>query len=466
MTPLPALIIGLALPACTGWLIVRLIERSAAVLSWPERLGYALLLGPVGTLWLTDLVSIWTGMPLTLWSILVLQLGFLGLSAGLIRWQKIALFAPSAPIAKDTRRWLVLGLGILLAISVLKLVLAGSVLTLNVPTFFDDARDNWNLRAKVIVETHQIPVQMPGEDGAGGGVASYPSTLPLLKAWLVFLAGDWSEALVNSVQSLWLVIAGLLVGGSIARRRGSAWGLAAVVALLGLPLVAIHALHSYGDLMVAAAIAAVVLAFFEADRAESREGFFAWLALGIAGTALFPALKNEGLAVFFPSGLLLLGFVLWRSLRRGDSERSDAMKALLGAGLAIAVTTLPWLVFKWAQGLTFGNAHAIGETGFGWQSGVLSAIAYHLFSEGNWLLLPGLALVLLALRRRLAFGPYIVLTISCLWVFASLSGLFLVSTDLGHEALKQTGYGRAMVQVSAVWTMLVCLLLPDPREAA
>ncbi|MBP9751056.1 MAG: hypothetical protein KBC95_04400, partial [Candidatus Peribacteraceae bacterium] len=407
-----------------------------------------------------------TSLPLTLWTMLALQLLFLGLAAGLVRWQRLPLLVPAAPIARDPKRWLVLGLGVLLTLSILKLVLAGSVLTLQVPTFFDDARDNWNLRAKVIVETQHIPVQMPGEDGAGGGVASYPSTLPLLKAWLVSLAGGWSEALVNSVQSLWLVIAGLLVGGAVGRRRGSAWGLAAVTALLGLPLLGIHALHSYGDLMVAAFATATILAFFEADRAESREGFFAWLGLGIAAVALLPALKNEGLAVFFPSGLLLLGWVLWRSLRRGDSERSDALRALMGAGIAVAVTTLPWLVFKWAQGLTFGNAHAIGETGFGWQTGVLGAISYHLFSEGNWLLLPGLALVLLALRRRLAFGPLLVLTLSCFWIFAALSGLFLISTDLGHEALKQTGYGRAMVQVSVAWTLLVFLLLPDPRDEA
>lgn len=464
MMPIAAFCIGLLLPTLTGYLVVRALEQRADVLSWPERLAFALLIGPTGTLWLTALIHLGTGLAVTLWLFLGVQLVLFGASLAWARNRKVRLIAPWTARIDSAPQWLTLGLGIILTISILKILLAASVLTLQIPTFFDDARDNWNLRAKIIVETSAIPVLIPGEETAGGGVASYPATLPLFKAWLVQLHGQWHEGLVNGVHLTWLLAAVGLVGGAVGRRRGRTWGLAAATALLGLPLLAIHGLHAYADLFLAAHVAAVLIAFFEADQAESRESFLAWVGLGIAVLVLLPGLKNEGLAVFFTSGLLLLLAVLVRSVRRGDSSTRAAGGVLGALGLAALITTLPWLIFKWQQGLTFGNAHAIADSTFGWQAGMLHAVRYHLFSEGNWLLLPGLGAGLLIARFRTAFSDrYVVLTAACLWIFGAMTGLFLFNSDLGHEALRQTGYGRAMVQVALPWTLLMMLLLPDPR---
>ncbi len=467
MTPIPAFIIGLLLPTFTGYLIVRALEYKENVLSWPERLAFALIIGPTGTLWLTDLFALWTGLRITLGFMLGMQILALGIRLFMNWKNRLSPFSAAVRIHRNNNKWLHLGLGVFLLFGIIKVALAASVLTFNVPTFFDDSRDNWNFRAKMIVETGVIPVQIPNEETPGGGVASYPATIPLMKAWLVSLSGGWSEGLVNSLHLTWLAAAVLLVGGAVARRRTLAWGLAAAGALLGLPLLVIHGLHAYVDLCVAVHIAAVILAFYEADQAQSRESFRSWLGLGIAVAALLPALKNEGLVVFFPSAGLLLLAVLWRSVRRGDSSTRDAGLALACAIVAAIVTILPWLAFKWYQGLAFGNAHAVSDSVFGWQSGVLNAFRFHLFSEGNWLILPGVAAALLALRWRTAFGDrFVVLTTSCLWIFAALSGLFLFNGDLGHEALRQTGYGRAMVQVAVSWMLWVFLLLPDPRTEA
>lgn len=467
MTPIPAFIIGILLPTFTGYLVIRALEYRQNVLSWPERLGLALIVGPTGTLWLTNLFALWTGLRITLGLILGMQVFFLGLRIFLNWKNRLRPWSPAFSIRKIGPKWLHLGLGFIVIVSMIKVILAASVLTWQVPTFFDDARDNWNFRAMMIVETEAIPVQIPNEETPGGGTASYPATIPLMKAWLVSLSGGWSEALVNSLHLIWLAAAALLVGGAVARRRTVAWGLAATGALLGLPLLIIHGLHAYVDLCLAVHIAAVILAFHEADQAQSRESFLSWLGLGIVVAALIPALKNEGLIVFFPSAALLLMAVLWRSVHRGDSSAREAGLTIVSA-LVLAVFTIgPWLIFKWQQGLAFGNAHAVSESVFGWQAGVLHAFRYHLFSEGNWLILPGLAVGLLAIRWKTAFGDrFVVLTVSCLWIFCALSGLFLFNGDLGHEALRQTGYGRAMVQVAVSWMLLVFLLLPDPAEEA
>lgn len=465
MTPIPAFIIGVLLPTLTGYLVVRALEYRQAVLSWPERLAFALIIGPTGTLWLTDLFALWTGLHIGLGLLLSLQVLALGICLFLDWKNRLQPLAPAVPIRNTRAKWLQIGLGILLGLSILKVIVAASVLTMQVPTFFDDSRDNWNLRAKMIVETGSIPLQIPNEESAGGGVASYPATIPLFKAWLVSLNGGWSEGLVNSLHLVWLAAAALLVGGAVARRRSLAWGFAAANGLLGLPLLVIHGLHAYTDVCVAVHVAAVILAFSEADQAHSRESFLSWLGLGIVVTALLPALKNEGLAIFFPSAALLLLIVLARSVRRGDSSGREAGVALAAAIGAAVITVAPWLVFKWQHGLTFGNAHAVSDSVFGWQAGVLGAFRYQLFSEGNWLILPGLAVGLLTLRWRTAFdGRFILLTVSCLWIFVIMSALFLFNGDLGHEALRQTGYGRAMVQVAVSWVLMTFLLLPDPTD--
>ncbi len=461
-----AALIGLLLPSVTGYLLTRGLEGREPVLSLPERLGLTLLLGPTGTMWVTALLHLWTGIPVSLTLFFGVQIVALALAAGLVWKRGVALWVTrerqaAAPLWLSGLLWLLLGL------SIVKVIVAASVLTFSVPTFFDDARDNWNYRGKLIAITQQIPTAIPGEEEAGGGVASYPATLPLMKAWLADLNGNWSDALANGVQLTWLLSVTLLVSGAVARRRGRTWGQVAAIALLGLPLLVMHGLHAYADLFLAAHALAVILTLFEASQAKDRTALRSWLLLGIALIALLPATKNEGLAVFLPSALLLLGWTLWRQVRLGLLETRDLTHTLSLLGVLGLLGTVPWLVFKLQHGLVFGNAHSVTSSSFGWQDGVLMSIGYHFFSEANWLLLPGIILGLLIIRWRTALSFEMrPLTISCLWLLAGLSAIFLFNSDLGHEALQQTGYGRAMVQIAPSWLLLTLLLLPDPHHEA
>ena len=134
------------------------------------------------------------------------------------------------------------------------------------------------------------------------------------------------------------------------------------------------------------------------------------------------------------------------------------MKTLLFYGVSILAVAGPWILFKWLHGLPFGNAKGIpGFVAF-WQPGVLYAMNYGLFFEGNWILFFPLLILGMALAwKRLFRLPHILPLAFFLIVFLGQLPIYMF-TGLATEVLRQTGYARGIIHILPVGILALTLL--------
>lgn len=461
--------IGVALPACFGWMLLRLLEWRSPVLTNLERATYGFLLGLTATMFLMFLLHIALGVPFS-------RAGFLAVEGGLTIAVAVALriaskrthaplsvfHSPQLPSSPALPAWGKILLAILAAWTVLKIVAGGFILVAT-PPFFDDTINNWNIRGKVFYHTQKLelmlPSQRPGEEPST--ISAYPPSVPLAKASLAAIAGAWDEGVVNGLHLLWLLASLGIVFTTLRRAASLPWAMLGTYLLAALPLYLVQGTSAYADVFLSAHIAAAAALLFHAVCATEREERTAWLRLAALATALLPFTKNEGLVLYLPAMLLLAGVALAWMWRTGRLTAEDARRAAAWyLGLLLAVV-IPWIGFKWARGMPFGNAKAISGLAISWQKGVLYAILINTFFEGNWLLIFPLLALLLVVRWRAAFRtPAVLFSAFFLLLYAGQIPLFLFTT-LSTEVLMQTGYARGLVHLMPVVAILATLLLRD-----
>lgn len=452
--------VGLVLPASCGWLALRLAEGDAPVLGRAERWAAGLIAG--GTILMAIVFTLHAalGMPLSRAGFLGTEFAMLGLLGGLYAWKRPAGTAPALP-ASPRPRWEPL-VWVLLALAVAKVALAAVTFLLLTPTYLDDTLDNWNLRGKVFYEDQSLTLALPGEDPVASpkGVSSYPPAVPLLKASLAAIAGEWSDPLANAPHGVWFAATAVLLYASVRRMLARHWALLAVYGYLSLPLATMHGTNPYADVFVSAhvfiAASWLLHALRERDAFRGRSWF---LLVGLALGAL-SFTKNEGIIVYTPPLLLILAAGLGLRWRSGRMDARAAFGTVLRVGIPLLVVALPWLVFKWGNGLTFGNAKPFTEFTIRWRENVLMSVGVNTFLEGNWLLLFPLFFGLLGWRWRAALTAYLPLTAFVCIVYLGQMTLFLF-TDLAVEALMQTGYARGLIQLMPCIILLTTALLAD-----
>ncbi len=355
--------------------------------------------------------------------------------------------------------WVKRGVLLLLAWSALKLF-AGAYDLVSVPTYWDDSFNNWNMRGKIFYESQKLLLEIPVGNGivqSAQGVSSYPPTVPLMKTWMAVLGGSWQEPLANGVHVIWL--AGLLGTFYLTLRRRVTRTAArlGLYALISLPLLLIHGSNPYADIFVAAHVLVVISTILGFEKSAEPKESAAWLRLFALGIGLLVFTKNEGLVLHAPLlGLLMLSAIVMKY----KTGIIDTAKLRRWFGLAILVPlaiTIPWLGFKWLNGLTFGNAKGISGISLTWNGQAVGAIWYHLTREPNWLLLPlFLPLLILARFRKLKTDEKILGA----FVFGSAALQFFIFTfvpALGTEAIMQTGLSRGLLQIAPAATLLAII---------
>jgi len=176
-------------------------------------------------------------------------------------------------------------------------------------------------------------------------------------------------------------------------------------------------------------------------------------------TALMIFTKNEALVLHLPVLLALLIGLFALRLRQRRMAAGTAIRATGWLGGCFLILVLPWLIYKWGSGLTFGNAKSIEGVFAGWQPNVLETLWTNTFFEGNWhLLFPLLFALMLFQWKRILRMPLLILAGFLLVSLALQTGLFLFTT-LSTEALMQTGFARGVLQLSPVAVFLLMLLL-------
>src|SRR3989338_5848861 len=193
--------------------------------------------------------------------------------------------------------------------------------------------------------------------------------------------GYWSDALVNSIHLVWFVSLLGLLFGALTRFLGAAFGFLGVYILVSLPLFLIHGVNAYTDVLMGAQLFLPLLFLYEWVKAESRERQRTALLLLSAFSAAMLFVKSEALLLFLPLLTLLLGINAWRRFPTLSSF-GKTMGTFLGM---VSVIALPWILFKVAIGLEFGNAQAVSRFVLSPNPDVPSAIGNDLLYTGIYL---------------------------------------------------------------------------------
>ena len=464
MMNLLAFIVGIAIPLALGWLSLLLLERHAPVLGRAERWFFALVLGPTEFALLAFTPHVLGLTQLNLFGFLmpsgILLIGLLAIAkrthAFAARTHQPA-YAPGMPLPKLIKT----GILILCVWTAIK-ILAGAFDLLSVPTYWDDSFNNWNMRGKMYYETQMLQLEIPVGNGTiqdSGGVGSYPPSVPMLKAWLSVLRGSWEEPLVNGLHLIWLT--GLLGSFFFALRRrlSPLLSLGGVNLLVSLPLFLIQATNPYADVFMASHVFLGMLCLFvlaeEHDAAKTKT----WIKVFgfILGMMFFT--KNEATVLYAPLMALMLLWILAEKKKSGTMHGEELRKLFAMSALAALLLAAPWILFKWSNGLTFGNAKSVSGLRIAFDLRAVQAIWYHLTREPNWLLLPLVTPLTIVLSGKQAFRlPEGVLTVFLMLAIAT-QFLIFTFTPLATEAIMQTGLSRGLLHVMPVMMLLTILLL-------
>lgn len=461
-----ALLIGTGMTTLVGWLALGLIEGKNRVLSIGERLAFGLTVGPTVSMFTVFIAHVLGLVSLNLAGFLVPQILLIAaLSIGAWKrgtWTRQAAMTPFVPVKRYPRR-ISLGVAALCVWTALKIA-AGSYDLVSVPTYWDDSFNNWNMRGKMFFVTQELTLDIPignGVTSGSEGVSSYPPMLPMMKTWLAVLRGVWSEPLINGVHLLWFF--GLLLGLYCTVRRYADPLIAALViwAFVSLPLVVIHASNPYADIFVAAHVLCAVAALLGLLRSQTAQAMRTWTLLFCLALGSLALTKNEALILHVPLLVLAGGFSIHRN-------KTLVTRQTLALGVTVILTfVLPWLVFKWTHGLSFGNAKSVSGVTLGFNPLVLKAIWFHLTHEPNWLLLPlTMAFALLAAGKRFWKTPEAMLGAVVLADIALQLGLFVMVQSLATEAINQTGLSRGLLQIMPATIVLLFFALRSHPNAA
>lgn len=462
MRLLLALPLGILLPAATGWMVLALLQRKRRVLFVFEQAVFGWVAGVTFTMFLMFAAHAFAGVPLNAAGFLGMQLMSIAALFGLHRLLKPERTPAPRPVNDAVPRWITWTLALLCAWITLRAIVLGVTFLLLTPTFLDDTLDNWNLRGKVFFHDQALTLVMPTEDPETSplGVSSYPPTVPLVKTMFAAFAGEWNEPLANIVHLFWYLAALALFYAALRHRTSRTWALLGTYALGSIPLYQMHGTNPYGDLFMSLHVFLPISQLFLALTSRDTDDRMAHFSLGAFAAGLLAFTKNEGLLVFLPPLLLILAVGCWHQWRTKTLPPKNIAMILLQYAAWIAAIALPWLIFKWMNGLTFGNAKPIGDLGFGWQDQVPVAITVNTFFEGNWHLLFPLLIALLLWQWRQALTSLLPLTAFFLMVYLGQMFLFLF-TGLAAEAIRQTGYARGIVQLLPSIVLLFSLLLAN-----
>jgi hypothetical protein len=458
-----ALLIGIAVPATLGWLLLRTIEGHHPLLLRGERIVYGFTLGPTAMMLII----------LVCHALTITQITFTGFLAPVIiciavlllwNWKRGTLQNSAGAVLQhhpSPSRPLLVLIVILLLWSGIKVV-SGTVDAFTVPTYWDDSFNNWNMRGKLFYHEKAIVLEIPGGNDVtqdSTGVSSYPMSLPLMKTWLSTLRGSWNESLVNGIQVLWyLGIIGTLWYG-LRRRLSPAISALGVYAFIALPLVLIHGVNPYAEVFVASHLLITLLCVTSALDATTEKNVMGWLSLSGLSLGLLAFTKNEGMALYVPLVIASICWTLYAQTKAGVLSQSQLKRTALKTFALAGLIIIPWLAFKYAHSLSFGNGKAVSALSLSFSPRAIQSIWYQLSHEPNFLLLPLLlpVTVILAGGDRVR-GSKALLIAFVLTALVLQWGIFVFVTALATEAVKQTGLSRGMVHIAPVAVFVLVLL--------
>lgn len=456
---------ALSLFLIEGFLFVRILEGKNSVLSQAERLAYGFLLGCAvfgyAAFWLVLM-----GFPLNFTGMLIAHvLLLIVLVSCLVYCHRFrggrpltAMLVPASSVPdRIPSPWLKFLLAWCVVWTLVKIVIGGYDL-LSTPAYFNDTYASWNMRAKVffVEESLLLDREPTDEYFFGGRVPSYPLTVHLSKVWIAKTVGNWNESAVNSIHFFWFLALLVIFFGALKRELNAAWAIAGTAALVSLPLVLVHGVNAYSDVLMGGFVFAALYAFYRWMREGDRGAKRSWLFLFAGFSATMVFVKNEALLIFVPTiGVIFAYSCFVEKIRNQQSAISNFLIWLL----IVSSFAIPWTLFKWFEGLTFGNATAVSGFSLEIHEGVAFAVEGDLLYTGSYLLFFPLFALLLFMGWRLYLRkPLGALVLFFLIVLVGEFCIYLL-TPLATEAIRHTGFGRGMVHILPIGVFVSMLIV-------
>jgi len=241
------------------------------------------------------------------------------------------------------------------------------------------------------------------------------------------------------------------------RSVGFLWSVVGTYVLVSLPLFLMHGTQPYADVFMAAYLFLILGFFLQWIQATDQHRKQVWLLLFVTTTALMLFVKNEAMLIFLPPLIFLFGVASWHSAS-SKKEYVRLLKIFLGIVACIAV---PWMLFKFTHGLTFGNAQKVSGFVLTPNAEVPRAIEGDLLYSGNFLLLFPLFVLLLSLTSR--FWKKNVVAFLIAFILIVFAGEFCIYylTPLATEAINHTGFGRGMVHLLPLMVFASVVMLRE-----
>lgn len=206
------------------------------------------------------------------------------------------------------------------------------------PTYFADAITHWNYMAKVIFFNNGLNGYPTSKDFLSSGVISYPLGVPIFKAWIALVMGQWVDLYIN-LYSFLIIVSLITIVYSTTRRYTSTHfvPLLSCYLIASLPFIPFHVYGAYSDIIVGYYFTASLLLLALWFSFQNRAAF----SLSAILIAIGVFVKREGIALYLPIITLTLSLYLIKN----KFDWSKKVKYIVNYLAIVLFLTGPWLIF-------------------------------------------------------------------------------------------------------------------------
>jgi hypothetical protein len=435
VTALLITLVYLTIVAGVGRGVARFLRLDSALPFAAERLAVAF---GIGSVWLTSWIF-WCGLAGFPFSRVTAAVGCFPLLLGWRRRTRRAT-APADPGSVLDRSWIRVGLGVLVAVAVLR----AAAVSFADPVHGWDAVSNWQLKARAFYEDQGIGLLMRSDTHH----VNYPLHVPLSSALYYFFRGTVDDFLVQALSYAWYLSILAVSFGGVRRVAGRGAALLAVAVLGAAPALVseFSKTQADGPLAFLFLVAGLSLLRYSvtANPAELR----------LTGIFLYGCMwtKNEGMIQ------ALAGVAIGAALAVRRGRLRDV------AGLAPVLLIIPWLLVVTTLP---AQKHQLSSLLGG---GVLAAlqrvpvVALRLAEEAlhpRWLFVWPVLLLLIGMSRRAMIRSWPVVLLTGVTLLTYL-GVYVV-TDQDYLWLVQTSLPRLLLHLMPTSVVLVAYLIAAAR---
>lgn len=302
---------------------------------------------------------------------------------------------------------------------------------INIPSYFDDEKGNWNLKSKIIYYDQAIWIDKNDDNTYlwWSWHKEYPLGFILYKTYITQFLWYWDDSVTALIHPLFFYFAISVIIFWLMQ----SWPMRIITLYMvtSIPLVSWHAGVSYFDLFIATELTLIYFLFIRFTETKNKTylHLIVWVAVLTLNT------KNEWWVLIFPSLLPILYFIIKGKV---FSHLKDWWYVLIPFLL-----TVPHLIFRAVYHLSF-NPHSKSAS-YWWHGEWVTLLKEYFFSGWSYNIFWYILLILLITSyKRYTVGALRYVFMSLFFLFIIILLVFLFTNNF-QFLLDQTTIHRTML---------------------